>query len=94
MTNPTIPFGVDLVFVGISVCVIALTVFALVSLARQSRALSGTALAIWVVAVIVAPIIASLCWFAIGLPATRKNSSPIQQAERVVQATTTKDGVI
>ncbi|MHC2999765.1 PLDc N-terminal domain-containing protein [Microbacterium sp. HJ5] len=66
--NPTLPVGFDLVFAVVAIAVVALAIAALVSIYRHRDDLGRPVTAVWMVAVVVLPIIASVAWFIFGLP--------------------------
>ena len=64
--NPLIPAWYDIVWSGIAVLVLALSVIAVVSISRSSTQLTSRQALGWTLLVIFVPVIGALAWFAIG----------------------------
>ena len=64
--NPLIPAGYDLAWSVVAAAVIALTIVALISLARSARRLTTLQALIWVLVVLVVPVLGSIAWMAVG----------------------------
>ncbi|MDZ8172476.1 PLDc N-terminal domain-containing protein [Microbacterium xanthum] len=64
--NPLIPAGYDLVWSIVVVLVIALTIVALVTLARSARRLAATQALVWTVVVLLVRLIGSVAWLTVG----------------------------
>ncbi|MDR7112942.1 heme/copper-type cytochrome/quinol oxidase subunit 2 [Microbacterium trichothecenolyticum] len=64
--NPLIPAWYDIVWSGIAVLVLALSVIAVVSISRSSTQLTSRQALGWTLLVIFVPVIGAFAWFAIG----------------------------
>lgn len=64
--NPLIPAGYDIVWSMVTVLVLALTIVALVSLARSAGRLTATQALIWTVVVLLVPFLGPVAWLTIG----------------------------
>lgn len=64
--NPLIPAGYDIVWSLVAVLVIALTIAALVTIARSARRLTATQALIWTVIVLLVPLLGPVAWLTIG----------------------------
>ncbi|MWB99828.1 PLDc N-terminal domain-containing protein [Agromyces seonyuensis] len=64
--NPLLPAAYDVVWTMLAVAMLVLTAVALVSLARSARALTTTQSLVWVAVVLVAPVLGSIAWLAVG----------------------------
>ena len=64
--NPLIPVGYDIVWSIVTVLVIALTIAALVMLARSARRLTATQALIWTLVVLLVPFLGPVAWLTIG----------------------------
>lgn len=73
--NPLIPVGYDIVWSIVTVLVVALTIVALVTLARSARRLTATQALIWTAVVLLAPILGPIAWLTIGRRAVPVNST-------------------
>ncbi|WP_194384558.1 PLDc N-terminal domain-containing protein [Microbacterium luteum] len=73
--NPLIPVGYDIVWSIVTVLVIALTVVALVTLARSARRLTTAQALIWNLVVLLVPLLGPVAWLTIGRRAVRVNST-------------------
>ena len=72
--NPLIPGGYDIAWSVITVLVIALTVVALVVLARSARRLTSVQALVWTLVVLFVPLVGPAVWLTIGrraVPAQR-----------------------
>ena len=70
MANPLLPAHYDLVFAGVSLAVLAFTLFALVSQLR-TRELRHFALALWLAITLFLPVVGAAAWFIRGRPEHR-----------------------
>ncbi|MCC2032657.1 PLDc N-terminal domain-containing protein [Microbacterium allomyrinae] len=64
--NPLIPAGFDIAWSVVAVAVIALTIVALISLARSAQRLTSLQALIWVLVVLFVPVLGSISWMAVG----------------------------
>lgn len=64
--NPLIPAGYDIAGSVITVLVIALTILALVSLARAAKRLTPAQGLMWAALVLLIPLLGPLAWLAVG----------------------------
>ncbi|HAS33432.1 PLD nuclease N-terminal domain-containing protein [Microbacterium sp. UBA3394] len=71
--NPLIPVGYDIVWSIVTVLVIALTIAALVMLARSARRLTATQALIWTLVVLLVPFLGPVAWLTIGRRAVPVN---------------------
>jgi hypothetical protein len=71
--NPLIPAGYDIAWSVVAVAVIALTIVALISLARSAQRLTSLQALIWVLVVLFVPVLGSTSWMAVG----RRTASPV-----------------
>ena len=75
--NPLIPAGYDFAWTAVCVVMLALLLWALVSLARHAKALTATQALAWTLVAILVPVAGPLCWLFIG----RRAAAP-RAAER------------
>lgn len=64
--NPLLPAGYDIVWSVVTVIVIALTIVALVMLARSAKHLTGAQALGWTAVVLFVPVLGPVAWLAIG----------------------------
>ncbi|MCK6065771.1 MULTISPECIES: PLD nuclease N-terminal domain-containing protein [Microbacterium] len=64
--SPLIPASYDIVWSIVTVLIIALTIVALVTLARSARRLTATQALIWTVVVLFIPFLGPAAWLTIG----------------------------
>lgn len=80
--NPLIPAGYDLAWTAVCVVMLALLLWALVSLARHAKALTATQALAWTLVAILVPVVGPLCWLFIGRRATSPRAASPSAAER------------
>ena len=73
--NPLIPAGYDIAWWVIAVLLLALTVVALVTLARSAGRLSPTQALVWTLIVLFVPLVGPIAWLTIGRRATPAHRS-------------------
>lgn len=64
--NPLLPAGYDIAWTTAFLLILALTILALVSIARAAKRLTSTQAMMWTLLVVLVPVIGSLAWLAIG----------------------------
>ncbi len=64
--NPLIPAGYDIGWLVIAAIVVALTVVALILLARSAGRLTMTQALMWVLLILFVPVLGAVAWLAIG----------------------------
>jgi uncharacterized membrane protein YhaH (DUF805 family) len=64
--NPLIPAGYDIAWSMITALVIALTIIALISLARTAKRLTPAHGLLWAALVLLVPVLGPLAWLAVG----------------------------
>ena len=64
--NPLIPAAYDIAWWLIAAIVIALTVVALIVLARSAKHLTTTQALVWTLLILFVPVLGSVAWLAIG----------------------------
>ncbi|NHI15975.1 PLDc N-terminal domain-containing protein [Microbacterium excoecariae] len=76
--NPLVPAGYDIAWSVIVAAVIALTVIALIGLARSAKHLTALQAWIWTLLVLLVPVLGAVAWLAVGrrsvLPANSRQS--------------------
>lgn len=77
--NPLLPAAFDIAWSSVAVVLLALTIMALVSLARHAKRLPITAALVWTLVVLLFPVVGALAWFAIGRRSVRATDSPMQE---------------
>lgn len=77
--NPLMPAGYDIAWTAVTVLVVALTVVALVALARSAKQLTSTQALLWTLIVLLVPVIGPAAWLFIGRRAHSVPSSPSQR---------------
>lgn len=64
--NPLVPAVSDLLWSGLAVVAVALAVWALVSLAGRAARLSSSAVLLWVLVILLAPVLGPVAWLVAG----------------------------
>jgi hypothetical protein len=64
--NPLVPGGYDIAWSVVAVLLIALTVVALISLARSAARVSRTQALVWTLIVLIVPVVGPIAWLTIG----------------------------
>ena len=68
--NPLIPAGYDIAWSMVAALAIALTIVALISLARSARRLSMRQALVWTVLVLAVPVLGPIAWLGVGRRST------------------------
>lgn len=76
--NPLVPAGYDIVWSLVSLVVLALLVWALVSIARHGKTLTSGQALVWTLLVIFVPVLGPLAWLFIG---RRAGASAVERAQ-------------
>lgn len=69
--NPLVPAAYDVAWSAVAFVVLALLVWALVSLARSAKLLTSGQALVWTLVAIFVPVLGPLAWLLIGRPAAR-----------------------
>jgi uncharacterized membrane protein YhaH (DUF805 family) len=64
--NPLLPAGYDIAWSTVAVAFIALTIVALISLARSAKRLTTTQAVVWAALVLLVPVAGPIAWLAVG----------------------------
>ncbi|WP_292831849.1 PLDc N-terminal domain-containing protein [Microbacterium sp.] len=64
--NPLLPAAYDVAWTIVAVAASALTVIALVSLARAAKLLTAPPALVWVIIVLALPVVGAVAWLAVG----------------------------
>ncbi|MDF2563134.1 MAG: hypothetical protein K0R99_4580 [Microbacterium sp.] len=64
--NPLLPAGYDIAWSVVAALVIALTLFALIGLARSATRLTGWQGTVWAALIVLVPVIGPMAWLMIG----------------------------
>lgn len=80
LANPILSSGFEVAFWGVAICIVALSVVTVVSIARRSEVMDRSVAGAWTIAAILLPIAAPVAWFAIGRLARRRIDSSERHA--------------